>query len=146
LINLTYLCNRLSFHTRLKTPFVNKFSLVFLGGFLIIVLLHLHSPVFLHKLTGRSDNPKNLSRLKVTNPQRATATPCTTRTLTASHSFVDELHKGRLVSSNLGIEVESQRNVLRILNLNQKSLMQGFTLKGYATNYKAYHTSSQEGC
>lgn len=96
---------------RNKSHIVRKFSYLLLCGFLINATFVFIVSALFPKLTESLDTTKNLNcYYLVSKPQRATAKPCTTRTLKASHSFVDDYSK-RGLKVERRIEVESQRKV-----------------------------------
>lgn len=133
--------------TRIQSHIVNKILILLLCGFLYYTTFTIIISVLIPKLTeslDRTNNPNCITSLK---SQRATAIPCTTRTLKASRSFADEptvKDVRKLESKGCARNTEKY---LRFLNLNLKSFfVLRFILKGYATNAKAITLALKEGC
>ncbi len=98
-----------------------RFLNFFLCGFLFLLTFAVIVSVFSLQLTESSDTANNLNSITSLKSQRATATPCTTRTLKASRSFADEqtIKDVRKLESK-GCAGNTEK-YLRFLNLNWKS-------------------------
>lgn len=148
MVNRNFHIFAIAYHTKEdKNPIVNKIPNLLLWGFLFISRFTSNSSGVSTKLTGRCDKPKNLNFITSLKSQRATAIPCTTRTLKVSRSFADEptVKDVRKLESK-GCTGNTEK-YLRFLNLNLKSFfVLRFILKGYATNAKAITLALKEGC
>jgi len=124
MINLNLHTFVTAYHTKEdKNPIVNKFSCLLLWGFLFIATFTSYSSGLSTELSGRCDKPTQLNfNYLVSKPQRATATPWTTRTLKHPIAFVDDYSK-RGLRVERRIEVESQRNI-RVLKFGTESIHQ----------------------
>ena len=131
---------------RNKSHIDGKFLNFFLCGFLFLLTFAVIVSVFLPKLTESSDTANNLNCITSLKSQRATATPCTTRTLKASRSFADEqtIKDVRKLESK-GCARNTEKH-LRFLKVGSESFLLRLILKGYATNTKAYQLALLEGC